>query len=245
MTQPDFKELVRQTPFSFIGTVEILGGAMSSELPIDDHTGVARVDLVLHAPVAFEGLVGHGITVQFSPDENLPVVGEQLVLFAEGLAFGETVAVSEVGRMSVDAVGPFIREGIESGRRRVLEPLEREIAAEALRDHAYSADAVVVGSVTSLEQASEPGGSEHDPQWWRATIDVRNTVRGNVELGSVSVLYPSSRDVVWARVPKPRASDYALWILHRSEDEAESDAYRLLHPEDRQPVDALAIIEGR
>ena len=84
MTQPDFKELVRQTPFSFIGTVEILGGAMSSELPIDDHTGVARVDLVLHAPVAFEGLVGHGITVQFSPDENLPVVGEQLVLFARG-----------------------------------------------------------------------------------------------------------------------------------------------------------------
>jgi hypothetical protein len=153
------------------------------------------------------------------------------------------VAVAEVARAPVDAVVPQVNMAFEAGEARAFASIERELEVEALRDHAEGADAVVVGTVAGLEQAVEPGYSEHDPLWWRATIDVRHVARGPVEPGRLAVLYPNSLDVEWARVPKPKASQEALWILHRTEgDLAELGDYRLSHPDDRQPVTALQTI---
>jgi hypothetical protein len=245
MTEPDIKHLVRQAPFSFVGTIEHLGAATSGDLPIDERTAVARVDLVLHAPEAFRGLAGQRVTVQLSPTADLPTVGDQLTVFAEGLAFGETVAVAEIARAPVEAVVPQVNAAAEAGQARVFGSIEDELRAEALRDHVSAADAVVVGTVIGLEQATEPGYSEHDPLWWRATIDVRRVVHGPVESGRLAVLYPNSIDVEWRRVPKPKASQGGVWLLHATDGELAGLApYRLLHEEDRQPVDALPAIAG-
>jgi hypothetical protein len=247
MAEIDIKDLVRQSPFSFVGTIEHLGAASSGDLPIDERTAVVRVELVLHAPGSFQQLEGQRVTVQLAADTDPPAVGEQLAIFAEGLAFGETVAVAEIARAPVEAIAPYAAEGAEAAAAgdvfapRPFAGLERELAAEALREHVDHADAVVVGTVVALEEAATPGYSEHDPLWWRATIDVRNVVRGPLEPGPLGVLYPNSLDVAWARVPKPKASQEALWILHRTEGEvAELGEYQLLHEDDRQPVAALA-----
>src|SRR5205823_13008199 len=106
MSEQDIKDLVRRTSISFVGTVQHLGAATSRDLPIDDHTAVVRVDLVLHAPSALQGLEGHRLTVQLSADLDLPAEGDQIAVFAEGLAFGETIAVAEIARVSVDSVAP-------------------------------------------------------------------------------------------------------------------------------------------
>ena len=59
------------------------------------------------------------------------------------------------------------------------------------------------------------------------------------------MLYPISLDLQWRRVPKPKASQDGVWILHATgEDLAELGAYRLLHEDDRQTVDALPEITG-
>jgi len=246
MPEPDMKELVRQAPFSFVGKIEHLGAATSSDLPIDDRTAVAMVEWVLHAPPAFEQLAGQRITVQFSPDLDLPEVDSQLAIFAEGLAFGETIAVAEVGRAPVETVVPYIRENEDAGPARAFATIERELRDEALRDHAEDAAAVVVGTVVGLEVAGTPGGSEHDPLWWRATIDVSQVVRGRTKRGALGVLYPSSFDIEWAQVPKPAPAENALWILHRTPKElAGLGRYQLLHPEDRQPVEMMTSIRRR
>jgi hypothetical protein len=239
----DIKDLVRRAPFSFIGTIEHIGAATSGDLPIDDRTAVVRVDVVLHAPAAFRQLEGQRVTVQFAADIDPPAAGEQLAIFAEGLAFGESVAVAEIGRAPVDEVVPHAAAAADAGHDTPFATIERELADEALREHAADADAVMVGTVTGLEQARTPMLSEHDPLWWRATIDVRRVVQGPLEEGPLGVLYPNSLDVQWARAPKPKASQEGLWILHATEGElAELGAYQLLHPEDRQPVSALATI---
>jgi hypothetical protein len=244
MADVDIKELVRRAPFSFVGTIEHVGAATSGDIPIDERTAVVRVDLVLHAPGSFDQLEGQRVTVQFAADAEPPQAGEQLTIFAEGLAFGETVAVTEVARAPVEAVAPHFAATARTAdvaAQRPFAGLERELAIENLREHADGADAVVVGKVVALHQARKPGYSEHDPLWWRATIDVRNVVRGALKPGRVDVLYPNSLDVAWARVPKPKASQDGLWILHRTErDLAKLADYALLHQEDRQPASALA-----
>ena len=76
MAQADLKDLVRRAPFSFIGTVEHLGAAMSRDLPVDDRTAVARVELVLNAPEAFHQLEGHRVTIQLSASDDPPATGD-------------------------------------------------------------------------------------------------------------------------------------------------------------------------
>jgi len=245
MGATDLKALVRNAPFSFVGTMEHVGAATSRDVPIDDRTAVVRVDLVLHALDAFQHLDGQRLTIQLSAEEDPPTEGQQVVFFAEGLAFGETVAVAEIARASVDAVTPLVEGAAEAGTRKPLASLQQEIADDAVREHADSAAAVVVGTVVGLAEAAPPSDSEHDPLWWVATIDVRRVVRGPLEPGRLEVLYPNSLDVMWARAPKPKASQEALWILHETDGEtAQFGRFVLLHAEDRQPVTAAATITG-
>jgi len=80
--------LLKQSAISFVGTVERLGAATMSDVPIDNHTAVVRVDQVLHAPDAFASLAGTAITVQLAPKVALPKEGEQYTFFAIRKAFG-------------------------------------------------------------------------------------------------------------------------------------------------------------
>jgi hypothetical protein len=99
---------------------------------------------------------------------------------------------------------------------------------------------VVVGRVVKVEKAVAATGSEHDPDWWRATIDVYHVERGTVALGEIGVLYANSLDVRWRRAPKPRAAQEGVWILHVTQGDLQSVApFQLLHPEDYQPVEQL------
>src|SRR5438876_6744505 len=189
-------QLLRRAPFSFVGTVEHLGAATMSNVPIDNRTAVVHVDHVLHAPDAFAGLQGHRITVRLAPDRDPPAVGDTVAFFAEGLAFGESVAVGEVGRLPVEEVVGHVTEAMEAGRP-AFASLQRQVDMSRMREHADGADAVVVGRVAKLERAGGPVRSEHDPDWWKATLDVYHVEKGSVPPGELVVLYSNSIDVRW------------------------------------------------
>src|SRR5438067_2214656 len=91
-------KLMKEAPISFLGTVERLGAATMSDLPIDQRTAIVRVDQVLHAPAAFAQLGGTQITVQLAEKADAPKQGEQFAFFVNGVAFGDSIAVAEIGR---------------------------------------------------------------------------------------------------------------------------------------------------
>lgn len=238
-------ELLRRAPFSFLGTVEHLGAATMGDVPIDDRTAVVRVEQLLHSPEAFAGLGGQRITVQLAPDVDPLPVGSTAALFAEGLAFGESVAVTETGRLSVEEVAPFLTSAAEPGEPGPFAALQREIERDRLRERMDAAVAVVVGQVVSLEKALPGSYSEHDPDWWCATLSVSHVERGDVEPGEVQVLYANSLDVQWRKAPKPRAAQTGLWILHATEGElAEAAPFQILDAEDHQPAVSLDWLRG-
>jgi hypothetical protein len=240
MADASIIKLLRLAPLSFFGTVESTGIPTVGDVP-----AVVRVDRVLHAPEAFATLGGQRVTLDVAADADPLEVGDRGAFFAQGVIFGESITVSEVGRLAVEDVEPHLTEG-RAGLPGGFAELERQIEIDLLREHASNSDAVVVGRVVRLEKALQPSASEHDPDWWTATLEVRHVERGDVQAGEVPVLYANSLDVRWRTSPKPKASQDGTWILHATEGELRTAApFQILHPEDRQPTRELDSLRGR
>lgn len=241
MSESAILALLRQVPLSFVGTIEHLGSS-TMEVAVDDNTAVVYVDRVLHAPPSLEGLGGQRVTVQLAAKLPRATAGATLAFFVHVLAIGESIAVAEVNRLSLEDVAPYLRHAAVAGER-PFAALERQVATESFREHAEKSDAIVLARVVKLEQAPHVEGrpfSEHDPDWWIATLSVYHVERGHVAPGEVRVRYANSLDVSWRASPKPKASQSGLWLLHRSHGEMHDIApFELLHPEDRQAVQSL------
>jgi hypothetical protein len=234
-------DLLRRSAISFTGTVERLGASSVPELTtVDDHTAIVLVERVLHAPPSFTHLAGTQITVQLEAGTDPPPVGQRLAFFANGLAFGAGLAVTEVGRLPVSEVEPYIESADAANAPAPFSDLQRGLKAEQLREHAAGAAAVVVGTVVNLRRAGRRRVSEHDPDYWIATLNVRQVEQGDVSPGEIEVVYPNSRDVRWHDKPKPAAGQNGVWILHPTEGAtAELGQYQLADADDYQPVQSL------
>jgi hypothetical protein len=144
--------------------------------------------------------------------------------------------VSELGRVTAAQTRPLLARADAAGSAPFAD-LQAEIDTEKLRDHAAEATAVVVGRVTKLEKVSPPVLSEHDKDVWKATIEVTQAAKGRIRPGTeIEALYANSLDVQWHQVPKPKAGQEALFLLH-APDRADRSLgkYELMHPEDLQP----------
>jgi hypothetical protein len=245
MAEEPIVEVLRRAPLGFVGTIEHLGAATMKDVPIDDRTAVVFVDHVFHAPDAFANLQGHRVTLQLAKDKPPPQEGETMAWFTRGLAFGDGIAVEEVDRRPVEAMSPQLENADMMGPAAALSVLRDDVANAELRDHAATADAIVVGRVLRLEGTARATPSEHDPDWWKAVIDVAHVERGTVGTGELTVLYANSIDVRWRSAPKPRASQEGVWILHATTGDLQRFApFRLVHPEDYQPVDKLEALRA-
>ncbi|MFH8384158.1 hypothetical protein ACH4E7_24970 [Kitasatospora sp. NPDC018058] len=242
-------ELVRQAPLSFLGTVTRIGGTSLAAFPADarnERTTVVRVDRVLHAPDAFRHLAGSEVTVQLAPEADLLKVGDTAALFTRGLVYGESLGLTEVGRLPAEAVQTHVSLAATTADDMPFSSVQRKIRNQEIAAHAEEADAVVVGTVVGLEDLGLPAYSEHAPYWWRATLDVSHVEAGRVDAGRTDFIYPGSGDVRWRHVPKPTAGQVGLWLLHATLDGLAAQApYRLLHPDDYQPVQKLAALRER
>src|ERR687885_1384108 len=93
------KGLLRRSGVSFVGTVERIGAATMSDVPVDERTVVVRVDRVLDAPVSLANLAGQEVTVQLARDGAPVSPGERLALFTNTAVLGQSLVVTEVGRV--------------------------------------------------------------------------------------------------------------------------------------------------
>ncbi|MEU6665186.1 hypothetical protein [Streptomyces sp. NPDC046727] len=246
----DLSELVRKAPLSFLGTVVRLGDSRVASVPADDRTAVVRVAEVLHAPDAFKRLGGSEVTVRLSDDLDPPAVGDAAAFFTDGTAYGEGLAVQEVGRLPAEAVQPHVSRAARTADAMPFSAVERDLRDTDMVAHADEADAVVVGVVVGLRQAASPTASgervsEHAPDWWLALLDVAHVEQGAVAPGQLTVLYPNSRDFRWYDAPKPQASQQGMWFLHATEGAlAEWAPFQILHPEDYQPEQNLETLQA-
>jgi hypothetical protein len=236
----DIPKLLGRSAFSFVGTIEHLGAATMTDVPVDGQTAIVAVDQVLHAPEAFSQLAGSRVTLQLAPKGAPLKVGDKEAFFANAVAFGESLALTEVGRVPTSAVEPHLTAALAPGGPAPFQDFQTQIDTDRLRKHVKAADAVVIGRVAKLEQVPTTGLSEHDPGWWVATLDVDHVEKGAAKPGELDVLYANSLDVRWRNSPKPKAGQGGLWILHATDGELSKSApFQILDPDDYQPVQSL------
>jgi hypothetical protein len=242
MPGADLKGLVAEAGVSFVGTVERANADTGADLPDAAGAAVVVVDEVLHAPPVLAHLAGSRVTLV--PAANQPPLksGDREVFFANSIAYGETVTLQEIGRQPVSQVAA--EAGVDAatpalGVRQIVADLE----VETLRAHAAGVDAVVLGRVSSLAKAAvQAAPREHDPDWWRATLEVATVAKGRVSGRTINVLYANSKDIHWHDSPKPKASQEGVWLLHASPRELRRLArYLLADALDYQPSERLAL----
>lgn len=235
--QPD--DLGQMASFIFVGKVEQYGAATEPEVEIRPGTAIVSVGRVLRTPQSVGNITGHKVTVQLV-DPHAVMVGEEAIFYANGLIYGDTVVVQEV--LPPQLVTDATRGEHES---RVMAAVNA-LPDRQLQVHASAADLVVLGTVTMIRQVATmmPGVTHHDPQWREAIVLIQSVESGtNPPQGSVSILFPGSRDVAWYAAPKLQVGQHGLFILHKQRvDELNREGYVVLHPLDfHAGVDATQI----
>ena len=237
--------LLRQSAFSFLGTIEHLGAATMTDVPVDGRTAIVVVEQVLHAPEAFSQLANTRVTLQLAAKGVALKVGDRAAFFANATAFGDSLALVEVGRVPASEVEPKAGATAAAGGEALVLSFQTQIETARLLAHADAADAIVVGRVAKLEQVAKKGLSEHDPDWWKATLDVDHVEKGDAKPGKLAVLYANSLDVRWRTAPKPKAAQGGLWMLHATAEPLSKLApFQILHAEDFQAAQSLETLRG-
>lgn len=210
-------DVTDEAKFIFKGTVQKLDASVLAQIPRNEPTAIVHVDEILQAPPALAKTLGKQITVKLAKGTT-PKVGEQVLFYANGWLFGDTVAVESVKQEKPTLAKTMLAE-------RVSDPV-RNLTDRELQNRVADADMVVEGEVSSVHLAQAESLtatrtanlarplSEHDPKWREAVITVGAVHRGNPATKQVVVRFPSSTDVQWYRAPKFRPGDRGVWLLH-------------------------------
>lgn len=229
------KDLSREAEFVFRGTIVKPGAANLSIVEPDAKTAVVRVDEVLKAADTLDDFTGREVTV-FLRGRAMKA-GEQQVFFTKVGLIGESLGVQEVGR----------RLGRATDTKARLAAVERQIVAENLATRLKAADLAISGRVLSVRatySGPESGVmAEHDPQWWEAVFEIKAVLQGQVLEATLPVWFPSSRDVMWAAVPKPFQGHEGTWLLHRHQTETGRSIYAILDAQDLLSAGEVKILE--
>lgn len=241
------REWAAQSGLVFSGTVQRENDATMTVVPPDAGTAVVRVDRVLKAPPVLTGLVGTELTLLPAAGSSV-TVGQRSVFFTRAWLYGDSLAVVEVGRIEHtddQVTGRLDAEMDEvSG---LIDEADRGAADEQVTERLRRADVVVTGRVRETHplQREQPGpASEHDPEWWEATLEVSSTDKGQPPGEQLTVLFPSSTDEFWMDSPKLAPGMEAVFVLQQNQTEKGFPVHRVtgltaLHPLDVHPTESL------
>jgi hypothetical protein len=228
------KKFAREARFVFTGQLEQEAASTLSIVAAGPATAVVRVERIHAAAQSLHNQAGQKVTVLLTGG-TIRSAEPRWVFFANPVLYGETLGVREVARVAVP-------KDLDELHKRIA-AITKEAQVEELRQHLAKADAIIHGTVKSVRSANDAGyipQSEHDPLWMVATIHVVSALKGEGFLkarrkdggGELETRFPSSRDVRWFGVPKPKAGDEGIFILHRDDLELGGATLAILHSDD-------------
>ena len=234
------QELVRQSSFIFAATVKALKGTTVPILSATESTAIVRVDEVVYNAGVVTDVVGSDITVQLRVPGSVKE-GEHAVFFSNVATYGDSIVVDEVGHIETT------KQSLEVIRGQIRE-VQARLPNEQLQKRIAQADLVVTGTVTAVRPTPEtqqrPPASEHDPQWWEATLKVQSVEKGPAQKGELTFFFPHSDDVRWFASPKFKEGQQGVFLLHRTEDASlRVRGFTALNALDFQPMEQRGSVQ--
>jgi hypothetical protein len=245
-------DFLPRSTFVFEGTVRRVKASTVKLIPAGDDTAVVRVDRVLKGADTVGDFTGEDVTVVLQRPLSAPR-DRRFTFFTNPKVSSKSLAVEEVGHVALsEGVAPA--KGTTDAKDRVAKA-ESEAEAKRLQDHIALADLIVAGQVTATKPVARdenrPPPSEHDPEWWEATIKVQVVEKGQAG-ATLTAYYPHSDDIRWFAAPKLheiQGKDRVFLFHARLNPQAEAigeekerdrfdiEGLKILDPADVQPVE--------
>jgi hypothetical protein len=205
--QDNRRNVIKNSNFIFSGTI-VRMNASNIEIVPDVPTAIVRVDEVIEAVSPYEQMRGKEITVLLASTKNRRA-GAKQVFFTSGWYYGKTLGVKETPNNLV------MSEKVETVKNTIV--LERvNIRNDSIREELNKAALVVWGTVveTNIKIEKIPGlESEHDPEFRKAIIQIKEVLKGQTTEKRVEVIYASSEDVMWHNSPKLAKGQEGIFLL--------------------------------
>ncbi|MFZ1009678.1 MAG: hypothetical protein WAN65_22760 [Candidatus Sulfotelmatobacter sp.] len=239
MASTDLTELVLRSTFIFAGTVESIGKSSVNVLNGRPGLAIARFDRPLRVNPVLGNLKGRPITVLIAKGGKVSP-GEQLIIFANSWVHGEQIAVVESAQLALNPE-----------TERAVSDIVASLPERHLQERIASAVLIVDGVVKSVARAPEAPetASEHTPYWMRALIEIREVLKGQPEQTKatreeVQLYFPGSMDRRFQDVPKPKAGQSAIFLLHTPSGKFPPPGLVAPDPADVQPPEQLDAIRA-
>ena len=232
--------VIQQSGFIFKGTIQKLASSNVRSLPESASTILVRVDEILKAPKALESYKGRDVTVQLVQRGSRFRQGQQAVFYTTSLLYGENLAVKEVATVAAQAdVRSLAGQIAQTERQAAEQALAARIASSAL---VISGRVVEVTPYTSREESARR--SEHDPELWRAEVEVTAVLKGQRPAsGRIPVYFAHSTDDRWILSPKYTPDQQGVFLLHTEEmARIAQPGYSTLDRLDFQPASQLEVV---
>lgn len=205
--QGNERDVINRSNFIFSGTI-VKMNASNIEVVPNVPTAVVRVDEVLDAVSPYERMKGKEITVLLASSKNKKA-GDRQVFFTSGWFYGKTLGVKETPNNLT------VGDRLDDLKKRIVS--ERvNIVNDSLRDELKRAVLVIRGIVieANIEIEKRPGlESEHNPEFKKAVIEIKEVLKGQTTERRVDVIYSSSDDVQWYNSPKLTRGQDAIFLL--------------------------------
>jgi hypothetical protein len=226
-------DLTSAAGFVFEANVEQLGASAAAGFPASAETVTVRVTKILKAPAALALYSGEQVTVELQPPVTLQA-GQSAVFFTHGIHYGESLVVREIGNVPPEAT---MEAQVNTAAQAEAdgELTQRLAQAELVITGVAAAPKPYVGPAAAAVPVR--GVSEHDPDWWVATVNVDAVEKGVHSGPTKDVLFAHSRDIAWYNAPKVQAGDRGTWLLHARDHLGKAvPALAVIHPLDFQPA---------
>lgn len=225
--------LVEESGFIFQGTIKELNSVTMRDVPATEKTIVVEVTKVIRAPDAVGIVPQQVITVMLQKPAQLSR-GEEFIFFTNGWLYGQSIAVLELGRMKIEKNNILFDK--------INDEVDK-LPDRQLQNRIDSAILIVVGKVISAKEIESSGPmrlTEHEPQWWKALIEIESVEKGKYNEKTLLIAFPNSMDVVWYKAPKFKVGQEGIWILRKDDiKELEEAMYTALEPLDFHPKNNL------
>jgi hypothetical protein len=231
----NIEDLVRESSLIFSGTVLELGVSSVANLAPRDNFAVVRVSRVMRSDPALGDLRGKLVTVELLDRGNLRPE-QTAVFFTSDWIHGGGIASRELAHLDVTNENEVTAEVARLPQRHLAERV-----AEAVL--------VVVADVTETKPTPFDIRWRNAPQWAISVLRIATVLRGQPGT-NVMVLFPTTERPMWARAPRLRNGQRAVFLLQRPpawtvppEEPSWLEAFTALDPADVQPESQLAIVE--
>ncbi|MBZ5618070.1 MAG: hypothetical protein LAQ69_04940 [Acidobacteriia bacterium] len=239
MSNEQLLGLVEEAGFIFRGRVVRRGTPEQHSVPgAEDQTATVAVAEILRSTDVMRGLAGMEVIVVGEHAAGMKE-GSSHIFLTTCLVLGDHAVLRDLAHF--EASGDAVRDIAEAVRIAEERPLHQRVAG---------AELIVTGKVSASRPLAPPSirRSEHDPDWWIASVAVRSVVKGAKVGKEIDVVFANSEDIAWYKSPKLHEGAGGIFILRKADpkevpEKGERTTYQATDPLDFLPAERLPEVE--